>query len=115
MALTNEEATYAGFVVWSAIAASGPLVCYRIGILLLPEHRGRGLGSAAQCPLADHLFSTTLAHRVEAGTEVDNVPEQRALEKAGFSRESLHPGCGFRQGRIVDGMAYARLRSDPHP
>ena len=104
VALTDEEATYAGFVVWSAIAASGPLVCYRVGILLLPEHRGRGLGSAAQCLLADYLFSTTLAHRVEAGTDAENAVEQRALENAGFQREGLHRGCGFRQGRIVDGM-----------
>jgi [ribosomal protein S5]-alanine N-acetyltransferase len=101
--------------VWSAVEASGPVVTYRIGILLLPDHRGRGLGSAAQCFLADYLFSTTLAHRVEAGTEAENVAEQRALEKAGFQREGVHRGQGYREGRIVDGITFARLRSDPHP
>ncbi len=94
---------------------SGPVVCYNIGILLLPEYRGRGLGSAAQCLLADYLFSTTLANRVEAGTEAENTAEQQALEKAGFQREGVHRGRGFREGRMVDGMTYARLRSDPHP
>jgi hypothetical protein len=29
-------------------------------------YRGRGIGHVAQCLLADYLFSTTLANRVEA-------------------------------------------------
>lgn len=115
VALPNKERAFAGFVVWRAVVLSGPIVCYNIGILLLPEQRGHGLGSAAQCLLADYLFSTTLANRVEAGTEAENMAEQRALEKAGFLREGLHRGRGFRQGRMVDGLTYARLRSDPHP
>jgi RimJ/RimL family protein N-acetyltransferase len=113
--LSDDERAFAGFVVWRAVALSGPVVCYNIGILLLPEHRGQGLGSSAQCLLADHLFSTTLANRVEAGTETENVAEQQALEKAGFQREGLHRGRGYREGRMVDGLTYARLRSDPHP
>jgi [ribosomal protein S5]-alanine N-acetyltransferase len=115
VALPDEDRNYAGFVLWTAMATSGPVVIYRIGILRLPEHRGRGLGSSAQCLLADYLFSTSLANRVEAGTEAENVTEQRALEKAGFQREGIHRGCGYREGRIVDGRTYARLRSDPHP
>lgn len=110
----DEDRAFAGFVAWRAVG-SGPVVCYNIGVLLLPECRGRGLGSAAQCLLADYLFSTTLANRVEAGTEAENVAEQRALEKAGFQREGLHRGRGFRDGRMVDGLTFARLRSDPHP
>ena len=110
----DEDRAFAGFVVWRAVG-SGPVVCYNIGVLLLPECRGRGLGSAAQCLLADYLFSTTLANRVEAGTEAENVAEQRALEKAGFQKEGLHRGRGFRDGRMVDGLTFARLRSDPHP
>lgn len=116
VALPDEARTFGGFVVWRAIRLSDrPVVCYNIGILLFPEHRGRGLGSEAQCLLADYLFSTTLANRVEAGTEAENIVEQRALEKAGFQREGLHRGTGYREGRMVDGLTYARLRSDPHP
>ena len=114
VALPDEERPFAGFVVWRAVVLSGPVVCYNIGILLLPEHRGQGLGTAAQCLLADYLFSTTLANRVEAGTEAENIAEQRALEKAGFQKEGLHRGRSFRAGRMVDGLSYPRLRSDPH-
>jgi RimJ/RimL family protein N-acetyltransferase len=115
VAHADEERAFAGFVVWRAVELSGPVVCYNIGILLLPEQRGQGLGSAAQCLLADYLFCTTLANRVEAGTEAENIAEQRALKKAGFRREGLQRGRGFREGRMVDGITFARLRADPHP
>jgi RimJ/RimL family protein N-acetyltransferase len=109
------DGTFAGVVVWRWIATSGPRGCLAIGILLLPEHRGKGLGTAAQRLLADYLFSTTLANRLEATTEVDNVAEQRALENAGFVREGLLRGRGFVRGGWRDGFMYARLREDPKP
>jgi RimJ/RimL family protein N-acetyltransferase len=102
-------------VVWEWIAASGPRGCLRIGTLLFPEHRGKGRGTAAQRLLADYLFSTTPANRLEATTETDNVAEQRALEKAGFVREGVLRGRGFVRGRWRDGVLYARLRDDPVP
>ena len=73
------------------------------------------MGTAAQRVLADYLFATTTANRLEATTEVDNVAEQRALEKAGFVREGVLRGRGFLRGRWRDGMMYARLRDDPRP
>lgn len=54
----------------------------RIGIVLLPEHRGKGYGTAAQRRLARYLFDTTV-QRVEAGTDAEDIAEQRALERAG--------------------------------
>jgi RimJ/RimL family protein N-acetyltransferase len=89
--------------------------CVEIGTLLLPEHRGRGLGSAVQALLADYLFSTTPVNRLEAFTEVDNVAEQRALERAGFVREGVLRGRGFARGEWRDAVVYGRLRSDPGP
>jgi [ribosomal protein S5]-alanine N-acetyltransferase len=109
------DGTLAGIVVWKWIAASGPPGCLQIGILLFPEHRGKGLGTAAQRLLADYLFSTTLANRLEATTEIDNVAEQRALEHAGFVREGVLRGRGFGRGKWRDGVMYARLRDDPAP
>jgi GNAT superfamily N-acetyltransferase len=85
------------------------------GVLLFPEHRGKGLGTAAERLLADYLFSTTLANRLEATTEVDNVAEQRALEQAGFVREGVLRGTGFVRGQWKDGAMYARRRDDPAP
>jgi [ribosomal protein S5]-alanine N-acetyltransferase len=109
------DGTFAGIVVWRWSSTSGPRGCLQIGILLFPEIRGKGLGTAAQRLLADYLFSTTLAHRLEATTEIDNVAEQRALENAGFAREGVLRGMGFVRGQWRDGVMYARLRDDPAP
>jgi len=74
------DGAFAGIVSWTQIETSGPRGgCFRIGILLFPQHRGHGVGTSAQRRLADHLFATTLANRLEATTEVDNIAEQRAL------------------------------------
>lgn len=89
--------------------------CVQIGIWLRPEHRGRGLGSAAQALLVDMLFAHTTTHRVEAYTDVANLAEQRALEKAGFVREGVVRGSQWRVGTHHDGILYAVLRSDPRP
>jgi GNAT superfamily N-acetyltransferase len=49
------DGTFAGIVVWRWVDISGPRGCLEIGILLCPEHRGKGLGAAAQRLLADYL------------------------------------------------------------
>ena len=85
---------------------------WNIGISLIPEARGQGLGGIAQRLLADYLFETTDANRVEASTDVDNLAEQRALEKAGFQREGIQRGAQFRAGAHHDLITYARVRDD---
>jgi [ribosomal protein S5]-alanine N-acetyltransferase len=115
LVVTLPDGTLVGIVVWKWIPTSGPRGCLQLGILLFPEHRGKGLGTAAQRLLADYLFSTTLANRLEATTEIDNVAEQRALENAGFVREGVLRGRGFVRGQWRDGVMYARLRDDPAP
>lgn len=86
--------------------------CWNIGISLLPDHRGKGAGTAAQALLVDYLFNTTVTPRVEAYTDVDNVAEQRALEKAGFTQEGLLRSVQFRLGQWRDLVLYSVLRAE---
>jgi RimJ/RimL family protein N-acetyltransferase len=86
---------------------------WNFGIELIAEVRGQGYGSEAQRLLAAYLFDTTDANRVEASTDLENVAEQRALEKAGFTREGVARGAQYRAGRHRDLVTYARLRNDP--
>jgi RimJ/RimL family protein N-acetyltransferase len=51
-------------------------------------------------------------HRVQASTDVLNVAEQRALERAGFQREGVLRGAQWRRGAFHDLVSYARLRTD---
>ena len=83
---------------------------YEIGIALFPAYRGQGVGTVAQRLLVRYLFDTMPAHRVEAYTEVENVAEQRALEKAGFEREGVLRETIFRGGKWRDSIVYALLR-----
>ena len=80
---------------------------------MLPEARGHGYGTQAQRLLARYLFAHTTAHRIEADTETSNLGEQRALEKAGFTREGVTRGAAWRDGAWRDGVTYSLLRTDP--
>ncbi len=85
------------------------------GIELLPEARGQGYGTEAQALLVDLLFETTSTYRVEASTDVENIAEQRSLEKAGLTRDGVLRKVQFRAGAHHDLVVYSRLRDDPTP
>jgi RimJ/RimL family protein N-acetyltransferase len=103
-----------GLVTWQRRPITVPSsYCWEIGIILLPEARGRGYGTQAQRLLSRYLFAHTTVHRIWAGTEVGNIAEQRALEKAGFTREGITRATGWRDGAWRDGVIYSLLRTDP--
>jgi RimJ/RimL family protein N-acetyltransferase len=86
---------------------------WNFGIEIRPEARGHGYGTEAQRLLAAYLFANYDLNRVEASTDVENLAEQRSLEKAGFVREGIQRGAQFRAGSYHDLVTYSRLRSDP--
>lgn len=104
-----------GFVNWRAGAYHHVPRYWEIGIALLPESRGRGIGWRAQAMLCDYLFTHTAVQRIEAGTQPENKAEQRALEKAGFSLEGVIRSFEFRAGQWRDLYLYSRIRTDPAP
>ncbi|HSR83811.1 MAG TPA: GNAT family protein [Streptosporangiaceae bacterium] len=101
-----------GSVSWRRVQTGPTASNWAIGIELAPEFRGRGYGSSAQRLLARYLFAHTQVNRVEATTEITNLAEQRALEKAGFTREGIMRGTTFRQGRWHDQVIYSALRDE---
>ena len=103
-----------GTVSWHKVSYGPPdtSAAWNIGIELVADARGKGYGSEAQRLLADYLFATSPVNRVEASTDVENVAEQRALERAGFAREGVQRGAQFRQGQYHDLVTYSRLRDD---
>ena len=87
-------------------------IAYNIGIVLAPEHRGKGYGVEAQQLLADYLFSVYPIMRVEASTDITNSAELRALEKAGFTREGVQRKAQWRNGDWHDLVVYSKLRGE---
>lgn len=104
-----------GLVSYRRVPLAGVAWCWSIGISLMPEARGRGAGSRAQRLLVEYLFAYTLAHRIQAETDVGNLAEQRALEKAGFTREGVMRAGAFFGGRYHDEVVYSVLRDEFSP
>ncbi|MFA1543697.1 GNAT family N-acetyltransferase [Actinomadura monticuli] len=104
-----------GLVSYRRLTPAARTWCWSIGISLMPGARGMGAGTRAQRLLVEYLFAHTPVHRIQAETDVDNVAEQRALEKAGFTREGVMRGYSFLGGRYHDEVLYSVLRPDPRP
>jgi hypothetical protein len=112
-----EDGVPVGGISYRPASYGGTVGClaWNVGIGLVPEARGRGIGSTAQRLLGEFLFATTELDRVEATTDVDNLAEQRALAKAGFTREGVTRGAQLRGGIRRDVVHYGLLRSGPIP
>lgn len=114
LAVVDQQGALLGEVSWRRLR-TGPSLhswCWNIGIALLPDQRGKGYGAQAQRMLASYLFEQTTAQRVEAGTDIENIAEQRALEKAGFTREGVLRKAQWRAGRWRDMVSYSVLRGE---
>jgi len=81
-----------------------------IGISIVEEYRGRGIGTLAQGLLADELHARGVV-RVEASTDVDNTAEQRALELAGFTFEGILRSAQARSDGRHDLQVWSHLGS----
>lgn len=114
VAIVRGEATVAGIATWKPRGFPAG-VAYEIGVGVAPEHRGQGIGTAAQELLVDYLLDHTTAHRIEALTNDDNVAEQKALERLGFRQEGLMRGRSFLHGKYVGVLIYGLLRADRRP
>ncbi len=112
LAVVLADGTVAGIASWKAKNYGSPGACYEIGLALLPEHRGQGLGAAAQRLLVDYLFKFTTAYRLEALTDAENIAEQKALERIGFKREGVMRGVFCQHATWRDQAIYALLRDD---
>ena len=101
-----------GAVVWHRHQTTPAAYGWDIGISMFPQARGRGYGTEAHRLLVRYLFAHTTVHRIEAVTDTDNIAEQKALEKAEFTREGVVRGIGWRDGAWRDGVTYSLLRTD---
>lgn len=103
---------YVGDVGWHRMVTGPKSFSWNIGIGLLARERGKGYGTRAQRLMVEYLFLHTQVNRIEAGTEITNIAEQRSLEKAGFTREGVLRGSCFRGGAWRDMVSYSILRAD---
>jgi RimJ/RimL family protein N-acetyltransferase len=108
------ESGVAGSVSWHA-ESYGPTegsFAWNIGIGLAESCRGHGVGTVSQRLLGEWLLDSTPLVRVEASTDVTNVAEQRALERAGYVREGVLRQAQARADGQHDIVVYSLLRTD---
>jgi RimJ/RimL family protein N-acetyltransferase len=83
-----------------------------IGYNLIPGERGKGYGTEAVQIVVDHLFLTKDIVRIQAVTNVENVPSQRVLEKAGFVREGTLRRVSHTEQELGDAYIYSIIREE---
>jgi RimJ/RimL family protein N-acetyltransferase len=83
-----------------------------IGCWVVPDARGRGIGTRALQAVADRTFETTATIRLEAFIIVGNDGSERMAQRAGFEREGVLRAFEIVDGRPVDCVAYSRIRAN---
>lgn len=114
----NLVAVQQGAVVGSAgLTGMGPALRRRhvmhLGMAVLPEAQGRGVGKALMAALLDYADNWGQVLRVELGVFTDNERAVRLYQRSGFEIEGRQRGYALRAGRYVDSYAMARLHPNP--
>jgi aminoglycoside 6'-N-acetyltransferase len=87
-------------------------LCWEIAVGILPEWRGRGVGTYAQRELVRYLFTHTRVERIQATTDPQNTAEVRCLEKIGFTLEGVVRRAQWRGGCWHDQLLFSILREE---
>jgi len=83
-----------------------------IGFALLPNERRKGFGTEAIQMMIDHLFMTRDIARIQTSTDTKNEASQKALEKAGFTKEGMMRKSWYMRGEYRDHYLYSVLREE---
>jgi RimJ/RimL family protein N-acetyltransferase len=83
-----------------------------IGIVVAPEHRRRGYGTAAAALVVSWVFGHTVAHAIQAWTPAWNDPGIAFSSALGFSPAGRVRNAWLRDGMWHDDLAFDLLRSE---
>ncbi|CAB4672163.1 MAG: GNAT family N-acetyltransferase [Actinobacteria bacterium] len=82
-----------------------------MGLELLPEVRGKGIGTQALKEVARYAFAQG-HHRVEGSTTEGNIGMRKSFEKAGWVFEGVLRNLFVEDGAPVDYYSYAITKFD---
>jgi [ribosomal protein S5]-alanine N-acetyltransferase len=97
----------AGVVALSNIAR-GPFQSANLGYWVAQDLNDRGLATKAVAEVIELAFDGLGLHRLEAGTQVDNIASRRVLEKNGFERIGIAPRYLLIAGEWRDHLLFQR-------
>ena len=90
----------------------GPLHSASLGYYVDGRRNGRGFASRATGEMVSIAFGELGLHRVQAGTQLDNLASQRVLAKNGFRQYGYAPGYVLLAGQWRDEVLFQRLATD---
>ena len=83
-----------------------------IGYWVRRSEWGRGIASEAGRAVVELAFRECGLYRIEVHVALENKASQRVAEKMGLLREGVARGIEFVNGRYLDHVQFALLRSD---
>ena len=89
-----------------------PASIMEVGYGVHPAARRQGFGAAAVRLIVPWAFSALGVERLEARTDPENIASQRALARAGFTREGLERRSRSVQGERRDMICWSLLPAD---
>ena len=84
-----------------------------LGISVVTEAQGQGVGSALMAAMCDYADRWMGVLRIELTVYVDNARAIALYRKFGFAMEGRHRGYALRDGQYADVFAMARLHPAP--
>ena len=84
-----------------------------LGLSVLPEAQGKGVGSALMAAMCDYADRWVGALRMELTVYCDNAAAIHLYRKFGFEIEGTFKGYAMRDGRYADAHSMARFHPDP--
>ncbi|MFH9469533.1 GNAT family N-acetyltransferase [Streptomyces clavifer] len=84
----------------------------QVELMLAPEYRGQGHGSAALDALVDLAFGELPFHRLAVETHTENSPALAVLTKSGFVHEGVSRAACLHRGRRHDLAVLSLLRPE---
>lgn len=84
-----------------------------MGIAVLPEAQGQGVGTALLRALCDWADNWGQVLRIELSVFSDNHRAITLYQRCGFRHEGHHVGYALRNGRYADSLSMARLHAQP--
>ena len=84
-----------------------------LGIGILPQWQGRGVGRRLMQRLLDWADNWAHVLRVELHVHADNERAIALYRSLGFVEEGRHRGYALKNGRYMDSLSMARLHPNP--
>ena len=86
-----------------------------LGVSLLPQCRGRSLGTDVVAVLCEYGFSIRGLHRLQVDTLADNQPMIGAATRAGFIAEGVRRDAAWASGAFLDEVILGLLADEWSP